>query len=236
MATVQRRRRLLATAAAVLVAVALAWWLWPTPDASVESAAVVPSVGSEGTVFGPLRVASAAGEPVSIQAQPSAPTGGLDEETLRLWPHLRQAGPTREEQAAVQAQWSRLAQQHPDNLYLPSGMQAALTPDQARVARQRLDNTTAVVAQQAVQSYAQKYAAPGQDAPPPPAAPADAAMQRDFFDYKIRELESRLQLVQFYLANGQPTAQKRVAANKDIQQWTRELESLRQARAMLPSS
>ncbi|MDT8992504.1 hypothetical protein RQP54_16660 [Curvibacter sp. APW13] len=236
MATVQRRRRQLTAAAAVVVAAVLGWWLWPTPDASVEAAAVVPNVGSEGTVFGPLRAASAPGVQPSTAAQAPAPGGTLDEETLRLWPHLRQPAPTREEQAAIQAQWSRFAQQHPDNLYLPASMQPALTSEQARAARQRLDNTTAVEARQAAQSYALRYAEPGQPPPSAPAAPADAAMQRDYFDYKIRELESRLQLVHFYLANGQPSAQKRAAANKDIQQWTRELESLRQGRAMLPSS
>ena len=234
--TTQHRRRIFAALAVVVVAVVLGWWLWSAPDANFETAAVVPAVGSEGTVFGPVPVASTPGLVVGVQTQPPAPGGLMDEETLRLWPHLRQPAPSREEQAVIQAQWSRFAQQHPDNLYLPSAMQAALTQEQARAARQRLDNTTAVEARQAAQSYALRYVEPGQAPPSAPAAPADAAMQRDYFDYKIRELESRLQLINFYLANGQPSAQKRAAANKDIQQWTRELESLRQGRAMLPSS
>lgn len=220
----------------MLAAMVLGWWLWSTPDATVQTAAVVPDAGSDGTVFGPIRTASAPSAVAGPQSQLPVPSGAVDEETLRLWPHLRQPELTREQQAAIQAQWHRFAQQHPDNLYLPAAMQASLTPEQALAARQRLDNTTAVAARQAAQSHAQKYVEPGQMPPPAPAAPADAAMQRDFFDYKIRELESRLQLVNFYLANGQPSADKRAAANKDIQQWTRELESLRQARATLPSS
>lgn len=234
--TALHRRRVWGALLTVGAVIALGWWwLQPVAPEATPAAVVLPQVGSEGTVFGPIASAPAqagASAPVAAAPAPATP----DEDALRLWPHLRQGAPTREQQAAVQAQWSRFAQAHPDNVYLPAAMQASLTPEQVRAARQRLDNTTAVVARQAAQSHAQKYAEPGQAPPAAPAEPVDVAMQRDFFDYKIRELESRLQLVNFYLANGQPSAEKRAAANKDIQQWTRELESLRQARAMLPSS
>lgn len=232
-----RKRRLWAGAIAVTVGVAV--WVWLAPawssDDAPQARAVPPAVGSAGTVFGPIASASPAtagsSAPVATAVQPPTP----DEDALRLWPHLRQGEPTREQKAQVQAQWNRFAQEHPDNLYVPAHLQASLTPAQASAARQRLDNTTAVVAQQAAQTYALRYAAPDQPPPGPPAQP-DPAVQRDFLDYKIRELQSRLQLVDYYLANGQPSAEKRAIALKDIQQWTHELESLRQARASIPSS
>lgn len=233
--TVQHRRRFWIGAIALLAGLAIGWWLAGTASTDTTVNVVVPTAGSEGTVFGPIRAAPSAGSLGSAPVATAPPPTTPDEEALRLWPHLRQGGPTREQQAQVQAQWVRFAQEYPDNLYIPAHLQASLTPQQAGAARQRLDNTTAVVAQQAAQSYAQRYATPNQPPPGPPAVP-DPAVQRDFLDYKIHELESRLQLVNFYLANGQPSAEKRAAAHKDIQQWNHELESLRQVRASLPSS
>ncbi len=231
----KQRRLLWGLGIAALAGAAVLWWLAGTPSAEAPVAVVLPAAGSAGTVFGPIRAAAAADAGRSAPVATVLPAPTPDDEALRLWPHLRQGGPTREQQAQVQAQWNRFAQAYPDNLYVPAHLQASLTPEQARAARQRLDNTTAVAAQQAAQTYAQRYATPDQPAPAPPAMP-DPAVQRDFLDYKIRELESRLQLVSFYLANGQPSAAKRAVAHKDIEQWNHELESLRQARAGLPSS
>lgn len=235
MALQHHRRLWVGAIAALAVGAAVWWWLAGAPPAEAPVGVLPPAAGSEGTVFGPIPSAQSASAGSSAPVAAAPPPTTPDEEALRLWPHLRQGGPTREQQALVQAQWNRFAQAYPDNLYVPAYLQASLTPEQARAARQRLDNTTAVAAQQAAQTYAQRYASPDQPPPRPPAMP-DPAVQRDFLDYKIHELESRLQLVNFYLANGQPSAAKRAAAHKDIQQWNHELESLRQARASLPSS
>lgn len=224
----------LAVLAVGFLVLLLWWWLAPSLVQAPPQAAPTPVVGEAGTVFGPLPTATQT-EKAAVAAA-SLPPPPPDDDALRLWPHLRQGEPTREHQTQVQAQWNRFAQAHPDNLYLPAYLQSSLTPEQVRAARQRLDNTTAVATQMAVQSHAARYLQPGQEPPPAPAAPVDPAVQRDFLDYKIRELESRLQLVQFYLTNGKPSADKRAAANKDIKQWTQELESLRQARAAVPNT
>ncbi|MGQ0711295.1 MAG: hypothetical protein ACT4NV_16295 [Rhodoferax sp.] len=201
-------------------------------DGAQAGARAVPEVGSPGSFF------SAALGQVAPQAAPApaqAPPPAQDD-ALRLWPHLRQGEPSAAHQAEVQAQWSRLAQQHPDNVYLPAQYQAPLTAQQARAARARLDDTTAVATRLAAQQHAQRYASPGQEPLEPPAAPANPAQQRQYFDDKIRELESRLQLLAFYLASGQPSASKRAIAAKDMEQWNKELEALRQARAAVPAS
>jgi hypothetical protein len=235
-----KRRRWISTLLVLAALAGLWWWVWPAAEAEAPAGAVAPSVGSDGTMFAPIASAqpqASANAPTEALPAPRArPRLAPDEEDLRLWPHLSQPAQTPERRAAVQAEWRRFAQTYPDNMFLPPSMQAKLTPEQARVEGLRVDNAMRMIRREAAQISARKNAEPGQAPPPAPAKPLDVAVQRDFYDFKIRELESLLQLGNYFLSHGQPSASERAEAEKDIQEWTRELESLRQVRSTLPSS
>ncbi len=228
----------------VVVVLALAVLVWArlwgaAPEgagAAQADAGAAPWVGSPGSFFSAALGQDGAPGAAPAQTADVAAAASAQDQAMHLWPHLREGAPSAEPSAQVQAQWSRLAQQHPDNIYLPAQYQAGLTPQQALAARARLDDTTAVATRLAAQQHAQRYAPVGQEPPAAPPIPSDSAPQREYFDYKIRELESRLQLLAFYLDSGQPSAAKRAIARKDMEQWNKELESLRLARAAVPAS
>ena len=151
-------------------------------------------------------------------------------------------------------EWVQLAARHPDNIYLPNEFQVPLTMAQEKAARQQLDDTTALVAKQAARKYLDKYAQPpladsvGDSAPQPTGDATEPTeqqardsgitpeQQRNYFNYKIKELESRIQLVEFYLNSGQAGATKKTAAQKELIAWKKELEEMIRIRAQVPNS
>lgn len=204
----------------------------------------VPEVGSAGTFFGPL-AAVFKRQP----AVPPAPAAEAQSEVDRLWPHVRLGPPSAQERSHIRAQWVNFSAQYPDNLYVPSEFRPALNAAQHQAARQQLDDTTAMAARMAAQKHADRYAQPpsvGDSAqrqiavPPSEQQARDAGVnpvqQRNFFNYRIRELESRIQLVEFYLASDDMAATKKAAATKEVTVWKKELEELTRMRAQIPAS
>lgn len=230
-------------AALVLVAVLA------TSDESASTVGDAPAaplqVGQAGTFFGPL--------PAQTQGQSAAaplpPPTEAQSEVDRLWPHVRLGPPSAQERSRIRAQWVRFATSYPDNLYVPSEFRPALNEEQRQAARQQLDDTTAMAARMAAQKHADRYAQPPSVADlaqrQTGAAPSEQqarasgvtpAQQRNFFSYRIRELESRIQLVEFYLASDDLAATKKAAATKEVTVWKKELEELTRLRAQIPES
>jgi hypothetical protein len=159
--------------------------------------------------------------------------------------------PSEQERARIRVQWVNFSAKYPDNLYIPSEFLPAMNQAQRQAAREQLDDTTAMAARMAAQKHADRYASPpsvgehalqqvGAVAQPSEQQARDAgitpAQQRNFFNYKIRELESRIQLVEFYLASDDMAATKKTAAQKEVLVWKKELEELIRMRAQVPES
>lgn len=229
--------------AAVLVAV-LATGDEPASTAA-QAPVAPPQVGQAGTFFGPLATRPL-GQPAAV---PPAPGAEAQSEVDRLWPHVRLGPPSAQERSRIRAQWVRFSTNYPDNLYVPAEFRPALNEVQRQAARQQLDDTTAMAARMAAQKHADRYAQPPsvgdlaqrQTSAAPSEQQARAsgvtpAQQRNFFSYRVRELESRIQLVEFYLASDDMAATKKAAATKEVTVWKKELEELIRLRAQIPES
>lgn len=229
--------------AAVLVAVLATGDDAPSTDAHVPAAP--RQVGEAGTFFGPL-AALPQGRPSTAAPEPVAES---QSEVDRLWPHVRLGPPSAQERSRIRAQWAGFSARYPDNLYVPAEFRPALNEVQRQAARQQLDDTTAMAARMAAQKHADRYAQPptlGEAAQRHSgAAPSEQqarsagvtpAQQRNFFSYRIRELESRIQLVEYYLASDDMAATKKAAATKEVTVWKKELEELIRLRAQIPES
>jgi hypothetical protein len=238
-------------AALVGVGVALLLAVWSADDGTAQAdstagAPAMPEVGAPGTFFGPLATVFKGPPPA-----PTAPTPDALSDVDRLWPHVRLGPPSAQERAHIRAQWVNLSARYPDNLYIPSEFRPPLNPAQRQQARAQLDDTTAMAARMAAQKHADRFAAPpsvgdaaqrqvGAGTAPSEQQAREAgvspAQQRNFFNYQIRELESRIQLVEFYLAADDMVATKKAAAQKEVRLWKKELEELNRLRAQIPAS
>lgn len=233
-----RRPLLLICLALLVLSLLLAYWWWDA-SADTEVQRQVPLAAAAavaGETTAPL--AQVTKGLVARAAATSAPPTA-QEEAFKLWPHLREAGPSPAQLAQVHAQWSQLAQMYPDNLYLPSQYLAPKSAQQVRVARERLDDSSAMEAEMATLRQAYRYGGADQVPSPPPSldslSPQDIAMRRNYFDTRIHQLESLVQLVDFWFAKDAPNATDRATAEKEREQWTSELETMRGVRAVLPA-
>lgn len=244
-----KHKRLWAAAGVVGVAVLVAALASEEEGAATDTpaaAAPAPDVGTPGTFFGPLATVFKRQPPA-----PPVPAAEAQSEVDRLWPHVRLGPPSAQERSRIRTQWVNFSAKYPDNLYVPSEFRPALNQAQHQAARQQLDDTTAMAARLAAQKHADRYATPpsvedsaqrqmGSAAPPSEQQARDGgvtpAQQRNFFNYRIRELESRIQLVEFYLASDDMAATKKAAATKEVTVWKKELEELTRMRAQIPAS
>ena len=158
---------------------------------------------------------------------PDAPAPEISaEEIRRLWPDLYLPRPDREE---VARQWKEFADKHPDNLYIPNRFQAPLTEDQEKQRRQTLDLVSSVESRLAANQAKARSAEPGEDGPDAPEEPdVTPQEQRQYFQYRIKELESRIQLIEYFINNGEPDDQQRKLAAEEIKGWQKEVEEYKE--------
>lgn len=164
---------------------------------------------------------------------PDAPAPEISaEEIRRLWPDLYLPRPDREE---VARQWKEFAAKHPDNFYIPSQFQEPLSESQEKQKRERLDLVSSVESRIAINRAKAQNAEPGQDGPDAPSeSPVSPEEQKAYFQYRIQELESRIELIQYFLENGEPDKQQRETAAEDIAKWQKELKDFQEVMEEIP--
>ena len=164
---------------------------------------------------------------------PDAPAPDISaEEIRRLWPDLYLPRPDREE---VARQWKEFSDTHPDNLYIPSRFQTPLTEAQEKARRETLDLVSSVETRLAANQAKARNAEPGEDGPDAPSeSPVKPEEQRQYFQYRIKELESRIQLIQYFIENGEPDKQQRNMAAEEIATWKKELEEYQEVMKQIP--
>ena len=232
----------MAVGAAVVLVAVLAWLFWDTPAKNAQKPvnpqpAATPLVGSPGAFFG-----ATVELPQRSIAEVAKIETDAQSEVDRLWPHVRKGEPSAAERAKVRVEWVNFSVQHPDNIYIPNEFKPPINAAEEKAVRQQLDDTTALVAKQAAQKHRDRFAQPssGEPAEVTEQQARDSGItpeqQRNFFNYKIKELESRIQLVEFYLNSDDLGASKKTAAKKELIVWKKELEELVQTRAQVPNS
>lgn len=165
-----------------------------------------------------------------------APDPAVDLEKLdeyrRLWPDIDRPRPDREE---IRREFAEFAARYPNNIYIPPQFLPEQTEAQKEEARQIIDTVADVESRLAVQRAQARSAQPGQDGPNAPEQPTISAEEQNrYFGFKIRELESRIQLVEYSIEKGRLPDDQREMADEDLARWKKELEDLRNVAGQIP--
>ncbi|MCB1139752.1 MAG: hypothetical protein KDK23_13390 [Leptospiraceae bacterium] len=166
---------------------------------------------------------------------PDAPAPEISaEEIRRLWPDLYLPRPDREE---VARQWKDFAAKHPENFYIPNRFREPLTEQQEKDRRETLDLVSSVESRLATNKAKARSAEPGQDGPDAPEeSPVTPEEQRAYFQYRIQELESRIQLIDYFITNGEPDEQQKKLAAEEIKTWQKELDEYKEVMESIPEN
>ncbi|MCB1310020.1 MAG: hypothetical protein KDK30_17655 [Leptospiraceae bacterium] len=156
------------------------------------------------------------------------------EQVQNLWPDVFEPGPDRE---AVRRQWQEFARDYPDNIYIPSQYLPELSESEINERRQVLDAVGDVHTEIANRrARARKEGEPGTPGPDAPAeSPVSPETQRRYFQYRIRELQSRIELVEYALARDQLDPDQIPAAEAELEDWRREMAELEAVAAEIPA-
>ncbi|MBM9579114.1 hypothetical protein JWG45_18360 [Leptospira sp. 201903070] len=160
----------------------------------------------------------------------------LEGQAKRLWPEAFRPKKTPEEKEQIRKEWSDFVARYPKNIYIPSEFKPALTEAEEKEARDRLDSIGSVEAMNAVSRSLSKYAEPGKEPKPPSEASVNPKEQLAYVNYKIEELESRIQLIEYTIQQGKLDPSQVGTANQDIAVWKKELADLKQVQSMIPRS
>jgi len=179
-----------------------------------------------------------------VASQPAEQTDEAKLEVEKLWPHLKKEQPTEAQREKVRAEWKNFAAKYPANIYIPNEFKPPLTEAEAKVAKQQLDDVTSMAAQNAaMRSVDRNRTAAGSNKAPDEITEKQARekgitpeQQSNFFSYKIKELESRIQLGEFSLTSSEMDSTQKAAMTKEMTVWKKELEELIKVKAQVPKS
>lgn len=167
---------------------------------------------------------------------PDAPKPNLDpEEVFKLWPDLQNPQTVNKEE--IEKQWLDFARKYPDNFYIPSKY-LNLSEEQLKERQKTLETFTALESKYAsLKVKLNKNAKPGVDGPDVPEKPTiNPEEQRIYFTYKIKELQSRIELIEYWLKNQSENidSQQKELAQQDLKQWKKELEEYQKLLKEIP--
>ncbi|MBW7858964.1 MAG: hypothetical protein H3C43_11880 [Leptonema sp. (in: Bacteria)] len=164
---------------------------------------------------------------------PDAPAPDVDPEEIRkLWPDVFEPKPDR---AQVEKEWTEFAKVHPNNMYIPSQFLPEPSDSEKKRRQEVLDTVGEVETNLAVQrTRLNKEAQIGVDGPSNSEPQVTPKQQRSYFEYRISELESRIQLIEYFLDKGSASADQKATANQDLAQWKKELEDYKKVMAEIP--
>ncbi|MFN3605367.1 MAG: hypothetical protein ACK4UJ_11725 [Leptonema sp. (in: bacteria)] len=173
-------------------------------------------------------------EDQKVKEYGDAPKPNLDpEEIFKLWPDLAQKMEIDKEK--IDQEWIDFARKYPDNFYIPTKY-LNLTEKQKEERIKELENFADIEAKLSAQkAKLEKESKVGIDGPEPPEKPSVTPdEQKSYFDYKIRELQSRIQLIEYWIENQNIDPQQKKMAEEDLQQWKKELSEYENIRKQIP--
>ena len=158
---------------------------------------------------------------------PGAPDPAADLEKLdqirNLWPDIFQKKPDTE---AVKKEWSDFARRYPNNFYLPPDFRPPMSEEERKEHQKELNTFTHVEATIASLRSKSKFVAPG--TPPPKVLETDYSPeeQKVYFNYRIKELQSRVELLDFALEKKGLDNDQVARAKKEREEWQEQLKQL----------
>ncbi|TGL66073.1 hypothetical protein [Leptospira kmetyi] len=160
----------------------------------------------------------------------------LEDQAKKLWPEAFKPRKTPEEKEQIRKEWTDFVARYPKNLYIPAEFRPALSESEEKEARERLDAVTSMESRNAISRSLGKYAEPGNEPKAPTESSVNPKEQRAYIGYKIDELESRIQLIEYTIQQGKLNPEQIGTANQDILVWKKELTDLRQVQSQIPGS
>lgn len=213
---------------AVILIICILFIFWPERKTSS------PSLGEEASEIANRKYGNGGTLEFPDAPHPFEEDPDLEGPAKRLWPAAFKEKKSEEEREKIREEWIDFAARYPKNIYIPSEFRPQLTSEDEKKAREQLDKVTSAESKFALSRNEGKYAQPGSV----PTRPSDPNVtpeeQKAYFSYKISELESRIQLVQYAIQQGRMDASQIPQANSDINSWQKELLQLRQASESVP--
>lgn len=221
----------------VAVALVLVFYMLSAKSPEEQEKPAQISLSPKAITSAPIGLSTAA-----VDSTPIAATDEAKAEVEKLWPHLKKEQPNEASREKVKAEWKTFAAKYPNNIYIPAELKPTPTEAEAKIIKQQLDDVTAVVAQNAAMKSSDKGKAQT-GAAPATMTEAQArekgitpAQQNNFFSYKIKELESRVQLGEFSLTSSEMSSTQKAAMTKELVVWKKELDELIKVKAKVPKS
>lgn len=159
----------------------------------------------------------------------------LEDEAVFLWPTALQSVKDEKHKEKVREEWKVFASLYPNNIYLLKDYKPALTKEQEEKIIAEMNTFTEVETFFARNVASNKYAAVGVEPQTSNTPGVTPQAQRVYFDYKIRELESRIQLIEFAKQNKGLTSEQEAMAEKEIAIWKKEIEQLKEVAKTIPN-
>ncbi|MCT8333000.1 hypothetical protein NUH30_04890 [Leptospira sp. 85282-16] len=151
-----------------------------------------------------------------------------------LWPFALEKKPNRKEE--IKEEWRDFAAKYPKNFYIPREIKTRMTEVEEKEQLEMLDTFTAMDASFSASISKEKWSdKPSAEEPNSTERPS-AKTQRAYFDFKINELESRIQMVEYWMENKHPSGEVKQSAEKDLSLWKKELASLKEVRSQVPNT
>jgi hypothetical protein len=171
----------------------------------------------------------------SDYADAAFPSDDDNDQAERLWPHAFKT-PDIGLKERVAEEWKQFSAKYPNNIYIPSMFRSKpMTKEEEASALETLDSVTSQEASLASFISNNRYAT---GEPPEGRKEKDAnpKEQAKYFDYKIRELQSRIQLIENFLESGDADASQRSIAQEDLKSWKEELKKYQEVSKKVPTT
>ncbi|MBP9887007.1 MAG: hypothetical protein KBF93_11970 [Leptospiraceae bacterium] len=168
---------------------------------------------------------------------PANEDSSLEAEAEKLWPHIAKEDNSNARREKVKEEWNNFATKYPKNIYIPSELKAPLTEAEIADRRKEMDIVSKMDSRLAVMEVNARRAEPNSAVPKAPGkSDITPEEQRIYIAFKTRELESRIQLIEYSIENSGISGDKLTIARKDMSSWKKELADLQDVEKKIPNT
>lgn len=159
----------------------------------------------------------------------------LEDEAAFLWPTALQSVKDEKHKEKVREEWKAFASMYPKNIYLLNEYKPPMSKEQEEKIIADMNTFAEVESFFARNVATSKYAAVGVEPQTSNTPGVTPQAQKVYFDYKIQELESRIQLIEYAKENKALSPEQEAMANKEIAAWKKEIEDLKAVAKTIPN-
>ncbi len=159
----------------------------------------------------------------------------LEDEAVFLWPTALQSVKDDKHREKVKEEWRAFASAYPNNIYVLNEYKPSMTKEQEEKVIAEMNTFTEVETFFARNVSSGKYAAVGVEPQTSNTPGITPQAQKVYFDYKIIELESRIQLIEYAKQNKAFSSEQEAMADKEIANWKKEIEELKEVAKTIPN-